>query len=157
GGEGIMTRPLWAVEEMVAAMRAAPRGALPQVVSGLSIDSRTARPGEAYFAIRGDVHDGHDFVAAALEAGAALAVVADAQCHRFPAAAPRRIVPAVLDALGALAVAARARLAGRVVAVTGSVGKTSTKEMLRHVFAAQGETHASVASFNNHWGVPLSL
>src|SRR5690606_25578549 len=157
GDETTMTEPLWTVDEMAAAMRAARRGVPSPAVTGLSIDSRTVQPGEAYFAIRGEVHDGHDFVAAALMAGAALAVVDEAHAARFSADTPLLIVPDVLDALRALAVAARARLNGRVIAVTGSVGKTSTKEMLRHVLAAQGPTHASAASFNNHWGVPLSL
>lgn len=152
-----MTRPLWMLDDMTQAMDAAPRGTMPPAVAGLSIDSRTVKPGEAYFAIQGDVHDGHDFVAAALEAGAVLAVVDEAHATRFAADAPLLVVPDVLAALRALAVAARARLSGRVIAVTGSVGKTSTKEMLRQVFAAQDKTHASVASFNNHWGVPLSL
>jgi UDP-N-acetylmuramoyl-tripeptide--D-alanyl-D-alanine ligase len=139
------------------AMHAATNGALPDGVIGLSIDSRTIQPGEAYFAIKGDVHDGHDFVAAALKAGAALAVVERAQADKFAADAPLLVVEDVLDALRDLACAARARLKAQVIAVTGSVGKTSTKEALRRVLSPQGETHASVASFNNHWGVPLSL
>ena len=149
--------PLWTLAAMAAAMRAQGQGALPQAVSGLSIDSRTIAPGEAYFAIKGDVHDGHDFVAAALEAGAALAVVEAAQREKFSSDAPLLVVDDVLASLVDLARAARARLDARVIAVTGSVGKTSTKEALRHVLSAQGETHASTASFNNHWGVPLSL
>jgi UDP-N-acetylmuramoyl-tripeptide--D-alanyl-D-alanine ligase len=151
------TAPLWTSEAMAAAMQAAPRGTLPQAVTGLSIDSRSIAPGEAYFAIRGEVHDGHDFVAAALQAGAALAVVAAAQRDRFAADAPLLVVDDVLAGLVALARAARARLHGQVIAVTGSVGKTSTKEALRRVLGDQSETHASTASFNNHWGVPLSL
>jgi len=142
---------------MARAMRAAISGALPEVVTGLSIDSRSIAPGEAYFAIKGDVHDGHDFVAAALRAGAAVAVVEAAQRHKFPDDAPLLVVDEVLAGLRDLAVAARARLTAQVIAVTGSVGKTSTKEALRCVLSAQGETHASAASFNNHWGVPLSL
>ena len=71
--------PLWSTIAMAEAMRASTNGALPEAISGLSIDSRTIAPGEAYFAIKGDVHDGHDFVAAALKAGAALAVVGAAQ------------------------------------------------------------------------------
>jgi UDP-N-acetylmuramoyl-tripeptide--D-alanyl-D-alanine ligase len=130
---------------------------LPQAISGLSIDSRSIAPGEAYFAIKGDVHDGHDFVAAALKAGAALAVVEIAQREKFAADAPLLVVDDVLAGLVDLARASRARLNAQVIAVTGSVGKTSTKEALRHVLEAQGETHASAASFNNHWGVPLSL
>ena len=149
--------PLWTSVAMAEAMGAEVHGDLPEGVSGLSIDSRTIAPGHAYFAIKGDVHDGHDFVAAALKAGAGLAVVAASERDKFAADAPLLIVDDVLEALVALAQAARARLDARVIAVTGSVGKTSTKEALRHVLSAQGETHASAASFNNHWGVPLSL
>jgi UDP-N-acetylmuramoyl-tripeptide--D-alanyl-D-alanine ligase len=149
--------PLWTSSAMADAMRATIQGALPESVTGLSIDSRTVAPGEAYFAIKGDVHDGHDFVAAALKAGAALAVVEIAQRDRFAADARLLVVDDVLAGLVDLARASRARLNAQVIAVTGSVGKTSTKEALRHVLEAQGETHASAASFNNHWGVPLSL
>src|SRR6202045_4257983 len=150
-------KPLWTSAAMTAAMRAQVNGALPEGVSGLSIDSRTIAPGEAYFAIKGDVHDGHDFVAAALKAGAALAVVEAAQRDKFALDAPLLVVDDVLAGLVDLAHAARGRLDAQVIAVTGSVGKTSTKEALRRVLGAQGETHASTASFNNHWGVPLSL
>jgi UDP-N-acetylmuramoyl-tripeptide--D-alanyl-D-alanine ligase len=149
--------PLWTSAAMTAAMRAQANGVLPSGITGLSIDSRTIALGEAYFAIKGDVHDGHAFVAAALKAGAALAVVETAQRDKFAADAPLLVVDDVLAGLVDLAHAARARLAAQVIAVTGSVGKTSTKEALRRVLGAQGETHASAASFNNHWGVPLSL
>jgi UDP-N-acetylmuramoyl-tripeptide--D-alanyl-D-alanine ligase len=142
---------------MAAAMRASINGALPESITGLSIDSRSIGAGEAYFAIKGDVHDGHDFVAAALKAGAALAVVEAAQRDKFASDAPLLVVEDVLAGLVDLGCAARARLDAPVIAVTGSVGKTSTKEALRRVLGAQGETHASSASFNNHWGVPLSL
>jgi len=148
--------PLWTSGAMAQAMRASIDGTLPESVTGVSIDSRTVAPGEAYFAIKGDVHDGHDFVMAALKAGAALAVVEAAQRDKFPDA-PLLVVDDVLAGLCDLARAARARLNAQVIAVTGSVGKTSTKEALRCVLSAQGETHASAASFNNHWGVPLSL
>ena len=151
------TAPLWTSKDMAEAMRAVRQGALPDAVTGLSIDSRTIQPGEAYFAIKGDLHDGHDFVDAALAAGAALAVVGSAQREKFAPDARLLVVDDVLDGLRDLARSARARLSGQVIAVTGSVGKTSTKEALRHVLSAQGTTHASVASFNNHWGVPLSL
>jgi UDP-N-acetylmuramoyl-tripeptide--D-alanyl-D-alanine ligase len=149
--------PLWTSGVMAQAMHASINGALPEAVTGLSIDSRTVAPGEAYFAIKGDVHDGHDFVAAALKAGAALAVVASAQRDKFASDAPLLVVDDVLAGLVELAQASRARLGAQVIAVTGSVGKTSTKEALRRVLDAQGPTHASAASFNNHWGVPLSL
>src|SRR5258708_37997890 len=149
--------PLWTSMAMAEAMRASISGALPEMVTGLSIDSRTIAPGEAYFAIKGDVHDGHDFVAAALKAGAALAVVETAQRDKFAPDAPLLLVEDVLAGLVDLARAARARMDAQVIAVTGSVGKTSTKEALRRVLGAQSEAHASAASFNNHWGVPLSL
>ena len=148
---------LWTSAAMADAMHAATRGALPDDVTGISIDSRTLTPGEAYFAIKGDVHDGHDFVEAALANGAALAVVAKSHADKFPADARLLIVDDVLAGLVDLAHASRTRLGAKVIAVTGSVGKTSTKEALRTALGAQGETHASVASFNNHWGVPLSL
>jgi UDP-N-acetylmuramoyl-tripeptide--D-alanyl-D-alanine ligase len=147
---------LWTLQAMREAMSAETRGAMPHEIVGLSIDSRTIGDGEAYFAIKGDVHDGHSFVAAAIKNGASVAVVEQAQADKF-AGLPLLVVPDVLDSLGQLARASRARFKGRVIAVTGSVGKTSTKEGLRCVLSAQGETHASVASFNNHWGVPLSL
>lgn len=152
-----MSAALWTSAAMTEAMRAARRGALPGDVAGISIDSRTLTPGEAYFAIKGDVHDGHDFVEAALKNGASLAVVAKSHAGRFSSDARLLIVDDVLAALVDLAKASRARLGGKVIAVTGSVGKTSTKEALRTVLGPQGETHASAASFNNHWGVPLSL
>lgn len=152
-----MTDFLWTPAAMAEAMGAEMYGDLPAGITGISIDSRTIKPGEAYFAITGDVHDGHAFVGAALNNGAALAVVEAAQCEDFGADARLLVVDDVLDGLVALGIAARARLGARVVAVTGSVGKTSTKEALLRVLSAQGPTHASVASFNNHWGVPLTL
>lgn len=152
-----MTDYLWTSAAMAAAMHAQVQGGLPAGITGISIDSRTIKPGEAYFAIKGDVHDGHAFVDAALKAGAALAVVEAAQRGKFSADAPLLVVEDVLAGLVELGIAARARLKARVVAVTGSVGKTSTKEALLRVLSAQGPTHASVASFNNHWGVPLTL
>jgi UDP-N-acetylmuramoyl-tripeptide--D-alanyl-D-alanine ligase len=148
---------LWTLDAMAAAMGAEKSGALPAEVPGLSIDTRTIGKGEAFFAIKGDNRDGHDFVDAALKAGAGLAVVARDKRERFAANAPLLIVADVLEALRDLARAARARSDARIVAVTGSVGKTSTKEALRLALAADGETHASAASYNNHWGVPLSL
>ena len=132
-------------------------GRLPRVIAGISIDSRTVTAGEAFFAIKGDTHDGHDFVAAALRQGAALAVVARNRSNGYGSDAPLIVVDDVLEALRDLARAARLRSSAKIVAVTGSVGKTSTKEALALALASSGETHASAASFNNHWGVPLSL
>src|SRR4029078_5988553 len=147
---------LWSIEAMSDAMQAERTGNLPTGISGISIDSRTLSKGDAFFAIQGDNRDGHDFVDAALKAGAALAVVAEGQRRRF-ADAPLLIVDDALEGLRALARAARERLHGKVIAVTGSVGKTTTREALRLALSADGETHASAASYNNHWGVPLSL
>ena len=148
--------PLWTAEAMAAAMHADRQGALPTVITGVSIDTRTVAPGEAFFAIKGDSRDGHDFVKAALAAGA-IAVVARERRAQFAVDAPLLVVDDVLEGLRDLGRAARRRSAARIVAVTGSVGKTSTKEALRLALSADGKTHASVASYNNHWGVPLTL
>src|SRR5450830_1718703 len=148
---------LWSLDEMAAAMRATRSGALPAKVSGISIDSRSIGRGEAFFAIMGDSRDGHAFVDSALKNGAAVAVVARDKRDRFAADAALLAVDDVLEALRDLARAARARSHAKVFGVTGSVGKTGTKEALRLALNADGETHASAASYNNHWGVPLSL
>ena len=149
---------LWTSEAMVAAMGGRPLGAMPQGVSGISIDTRTLKPGDAFFAIRGDVFDGHDFATAAMAAGASLMVVADSKLAALGRLTmPMIVVEDVLAALEMLGVAARARTRARVIAVTGSAGKTSTKEALRLALSASGKVHAAEQSFNNHWGVPLSL
>ena len=124
-------------------------------VSGISIDTRTLQPGDLFVALKA-ARDGHDFVAQALEKGAGAALVT----HRptgVAVDAPLLIVEDVQAALEGLGQAARARTQAKVIAVTGSVGKTSTKEMLACMLADQGRTHAAVASYNNHWGVPLTL
>ncbi|MEO0485906.1 MAG: UDP-N-acetylmuramoyl-tripeptide--D-alanyl-D-alanine ligase [Pseudomonadota bacterium] len=122
--------------------------------AGVSIDTRTLQPGDLFVALKA-ARDGHDFVTQALAAGAAAALVS----HIPDGADPARclLVKDVQTALEDLGRAARARTAARVVAITGSVGKTSTKEMLRAVLTPQGRTHAAEASYNNHWGVPLTL
>ncbi len=147
---------LWTISDMAAAMRADKSGALPPDVNGISIDSRGIGRGDAFFALT-DARDGHDFVDAALKAGAGVAVVARAKRGQFPADAPLLLVDDVLQGLRDLARAARQRTQAKIIAVTGSVGKTGTKEALRLALSADGETHASAASYNNHWGVPLSL
>jgi UDP-N-acetylmuramoyl-tripeptide--D-alanyl-D-alanine ligase len=149
--------PLWTTDAMAAAMRASRSGSLPSSIPGISIDTRTIGAGEAFFAIKGDNRDGHDFVAAALQAGAGLAVVAAERRDSFLRDAPLLLVPDVLDGLRDLARTARTRSLAKIIGVTGSVGKTGTKEALRLTLGKDGETHASVASYNNHWGVPLSL
>jgi UDP-N-acetylmuramoyl-tripeptide--D-alanyl-D-alanine ligase len=149
---------LWTTEDMIAAMAGRPFGTLPEGITGISIDSRSIAPGEAFFAIKGDRVDGHDYASMAMANGASLLVVSEA---RLPAmgrlTVPMIVVEDVLAALGRLGLASRERSKAQIIAVTGSVGKTTTKEMLRHVLSPSGKVHASVASFNNHWGVPLML
>jgi UDP-N-acetylmuramoyl-tripeptide--D-alanyl-D-alanine ligase len=151
-----MNLPLWTRDEIVAATGARTLGDVG-AVAGASIDTRTLAPGDLFFAIKGEARDGHDFVRAALGKGAAAAVVAEQRAAEFAGAGTLIAVADVLEAMRALGRAARARTKAQIVAVTGSVGKTGTKEALRLVLAAQGATHASVASYNNHWGVPLTL
>lgn len=144
---------LWTSE--AAARATGGRATRDFTVSGVSIDTRNIRPGDLFVALQA-ARDGHDFVAQALDKGAAAALVS-----RIPEGlgpdAPLLIVPEVLPALEALGRAGRARMNGKVIAITGSVGKTSTKEMARIALAGQGHIHAAEASYNNHWGVPLTL
>lgn len=140
---------MWSATELSSATNGAMRA--PFDATGVSIDTRTLQPGDLFVALVGDHGDGHDHVAAALAKGAAGAMV-----HRdLPGAT--LLVHDTQDALWALGRAARARFTGRMVAVTGSAGKTTTKEMLRIILSAAGPTHAAAASYNNHWGVPLTL
>ena len=152
-----MSAALWTGTDFAAAVGGRVDGELPAEITGISIDSRSLQPGEAFFAITGDRHDGHVFARPALDNGAAIAVVAKAKLKDIGYARPVVVVPDVLEGLIALGRAARKRSKAWIIAVTGSVGKTGTKEMLRLALAGDVETHASVASFNNHWGVPLTL
>ncbi len=147
---------LWTVAEIVAATGGRPEGLSDGPISSISIDSRDIAPEALFVAIKGDTHDGHDFVGKALESGASAALVSES----FFAAHGGRsliVVPDTLEGLVALGRAARDRSRAQVVAVTGSAGKTTTKEAIRTVLSAAGETHFSIKSFNNHWGVPLML
>lgn len=144
---------LWTSDEAAAATGG--RVTQPWQADGVSIDTRTIQPGDLFVALQA-ARDGHDFVAQALEKGAAAALVSRVPEGVSPDA-PLLIVDDVLTGLEALGRAGRARMAGKVVGVTGSVGKTSTKEMLRAALAGQGRVHAAEASYNNHWGVPLTL
>ena len=125
-------------------------------MSGISIDTRTITHGELFVALKGDNRDGHDFINAALSAGAGAALVHEWP-EEVPGDAPLLVVEDTMKALEALGHAGRARTGAKVIAVTGSVGKTSTKDMLRAMLAGQGATHAAEKSYNNHWGVPLTL
>jgi len=148
--------PLWTIAEIVKATGGRPEGLLDGPVGSVSIDSRDQMSEALFVAVRGESRDGHDFVKAALDAGASAALVSE---ERAAALGNDRliVVPDPLQGLEALARAARARSRGQFVAVTGSVGKTSTKEALRTALSAHGRTHASIKSYNNHWGVPLML
>ena len=151
-----MVEPLWTLGEIVSATRGTCFGAGDTPVTGFSIDSRSLRPGEAFVAIRGPNRDGHAFVAAALDQGAACAIVDGT----FPPGDEERLVRVgdTLEALNDLGRAARARATDTmVIAITGSAGKTGTKEALKLALQPSGAVHASAKSFNNHWGVPLSL
>jgi UDP-N-acetylmuramoyl-tripeptide--D-alanyl-D-alanine ligase len=143
---------LWTSADAEAATLGRVSGAF--AATGLSIDTRTLRPGDLFVALKGDTRDGHEFVSGALAAGASAALVARGISG---ATAPLLTVANTQRGLEDLARAARARSHAQIVAVTGSAGKTTTKEMLRLALGALGPTHASLASYNNHWGVPLSL
>ena len=143
--------PLWAPDDLIEATGGS--FTTPFHASGVSIDTRTLRPGDLFVALLGEGRDGHEFVAGALENGAA-----GAMTHRtIPGVGPLLCVDDTLAALARLGAFARARFTGQVLAVTGSVGKTTTKEMLRTILSVLGPTHAAVASYNNHWGLPLTL
>jgi UDP-N-acetylmuramoyl-tripeptide--D-alanyl-D-alanine ligase len=147
---------LWTEAEL-ARVLGAPSAPLAALVDGVSIDTRTLASGDLFVAIKGEASDGHDYVARAFEAGAAAAVIARPRGASLAAHEPTFAVDDTLRAMERLAKAARARAKARVAAVTGSVGKTSAKEMLRVALGRFGPTHASAASYNNHWGVPLTL
>ena len=148
---------LWSGLGLVNGLRARLSGAVPHGVTGISIDTRTLNPGDLYVAIKGETNDGHDYVASAFEKGATAAVIDEAHAEALKGLGSLYIVTDTLGALESLGRAARQRTAARITAITGSVGKTSTKEALRLVLDDAGRTHASVASYNNHWGVPLTL
>lgn len=146
---------LWTAKDAAAATGSNSAGTW--TASGVSIDSRSVAPGDLFVALQGPNFDGHDYVIQALEKGAAAAMV-----HRAIQDSDRYqdrllVVKDTFLALQDLAKAARARTKARVIAVTGSVGKTGTKEALKLGLSVQGKTHASEGNLNNHWGVPLSL
>ncbi len=146
--------PLWTSAEAAAATGGnAPE---PWSATGVSIDSRSVEAGDLFVALAGPNHDGHDFVQAAFEREAAAAMVS-----RRPgtgvAGAPLLLVVDTFEGLRTLAAQARERSAAHVVAITGSVGKTGTKELLAGALRRCGPTHASAGNLNNHIGVPLSL
>jgi len=144
---------LWQCAEVLTATGGASKGDRDWAAAGVSIDSRTTRAGDLFVAIRGPNHDGHRFTADAFARGAVAAIVEPGRTDL----APQVAVPDTLAALASLGRESRRRSSARVVAVTGSVGKTSTKEALAAALGRHKPTHSSIGSFNNHWGVPLSL
>lgn len=149
-----MDEPLWLAEEAAAATGGRLIGADAWIASGVSIDTRSLEKGDLFVALQ-DARDGHDFLKQAFAAGAAAALVSDgAKAAPF---GPALVVADVLEGLRRLGEVGRDRSPARRIAVTGSVGKTSTKEALAACLRASGATHASVKSYNNHWGVPLTL
>ncbi len=151
--DGAMSE-LWTAEETQRATGGRSINGGQWKATGVSIDTRTLDPGDLFVALK-DARDGHDFLAQAFVSGASAALVSDAS--KAEGLGPALVVPDVLEGLRRLGEAARERSAAMRVAVTGSVGKTSTKEALAMCLAASGPTHRSVKSYNNHWGVPLTL
>jgi UDP-N-acetylmuramoyl-tripeptide--D-alanyl-D-alanine ligase len=148
-----MLEALWLAEDAAAATGGALAGADSWIAGGVSIDTRTLQQGDLFVALK-DVRDGHDFVADAFAKGAAAALISD---PRVLGHGPTLLVHDVLEGLIRLGAAARDRSSAKRVAITGSVGKTSVKEATLLALSASGRTHASVKSYNNHWGVPLTL
>jgi UDP-N-acetylmuramoyl-tripeptide--D-alanyl-D-alanine ligase len=145
--------PLWTAQDAAAATSGS--SITNWAAKDISIDTRSLITGDLFVALRGPNHDGHDFVGAAFERGAAAAMV-DRDIPELPIVPLLRVTD-TLAGLVALGAAARKRSDAHVLAVTGSVGKTGTKEALRLALAASRPTFASAGSLNNHWGVPLSL
>lgn len=149
-------QPLWTIAEVVGATGGHLEGEVDQALNGVAIDSRAISAGDIFVAIKGERTDGHEYAANALKAGAGVAIVSRPD-SAMREAGPVLVVDDALAALEALGRAARSRSNAHVIAVTGSVGKTTTKDALGTALSACGETHASVSSFNNQWGVPLTL
>lgn len=149
-----MTDVLWTAQEAEDATGGASTAGWS--ATGVAIDSRTCQPGDLFVAIRGPNSDGHDYVTEALEKGCAAAIVSR-ELPALPGGAPILMVEDTLKALENLGATARERARARIMAVTGSVGKTGTKDALYTVLGDQARTHRSESSLNNQWGVPLSL
>jgi UDP-N-acetylmuramoyl-tripeptide--D-alanyl-D-alanine ligase len=152
-----MAEQLWTADELVAVTGGKLHGRVTKSIKGVSIDSRAVSEGDVFVAIKGDKMDGHDFVVQSLRAGAGVALVSRITNEMKDAGPVLDLADDPLRGLENMGRAARTRSRAQIVAITGSVGKTSTKEMMRVALSASGETHASTASFNNHWGVPLTL
>ncbi len=145
---------LWSADELQRATDGRPTAGF--AATGVSIDSRSCAPGDLFFALKGPNFDGHDYAEAALQAGAAAAVVAESWTGRS-GRGPYLVVDDPERALDALAAAARLRSDARIAAITGSVGKTGTKDALAMALQRQGPTCATQGNLNNQYGLPLSL
>lgn len=146
-----MKSPLWTSDAVIEATEGLSQHSW--TATGFSIDSRTIEPGDLFLALKGPIHDGHDYVEEAIKRGAVAAIV-----HKdYPPEIPVVRVEDTYEALKALAIASRKRTKAKIIAVTGSFGKTSTKEALKLVLSHQGQVIASQRSYNNFWGVPLTL
>jgi UDP-N-acetylmuramoyl-tripeptide--D-alanyl-D-alanine ligase len=150
----VTSNVIWTAKDAAKATQGEASGTW--LATGVSINTRTLNPGDLFIALKGDKLDGHDYVADALDKGAAAAIVS-----KVPEGVTDKekllIVEDTLRAMEALGVEARNRSAAKRIGITGSVGKTGTKEMLADLLKHEGQTHASKGSYNNHWGVPFSL
>jgi len=149
-----MKLPLWRVAEFIEASR---KFDSEQVASGYSIDSRTIQPGDLFFAVKGERLDGHDFAAGALKSGAVAAVIAQDQAQRFAGESRILIVNDTLAALQRLGAAVRRLWGKRLIGVTGSAGKTTTKDVIAHLLTSRFRVLKSLGNLNNHFGLPLQL
>ena len=144
---------IWNAQDMIAATHATLHGDADWRITGMTLDNRKTNPGDLFIALKGENHDGHDYVAAAADAGAVAALVS----RKVDAPIPQLVAGDSLMALRDLAKASRQRSSATVVAITGSVGKTGTKQIISTCLQSLGKTHASAGNFNNHIGAPLSL
>ena len=145
---------IWDLEELTTATQGELHGFAQEKITGFCTDSRDVQPGDLYVAIKGAVHDGHKFINDVFAKGAIAVLAEDMPANPM---GPIILVPNVIEALANLGHCQRAHLGGKILAVTGSAGKTSTKELLKYMLSAQGKTHASSNSFNTKYGVPISM
>ena len=151
-----MRAPLWTCDDLVTACDGVlfDPGMACKPISNIKIDSRNCGNGDLFVALNGDQRDGHDFLAKAAEANASACLVSRPQDD---ISTPQIIVDDTLAGLARIGTVGRKRFGGSMIGITGSVGKTGSKDMLAHVLANFGKTHASQRSYNNHIGVPITL
>lgn len=153
-----MNSTLWTKEELLKAITGELIGEINDNFSSISIDSRSIKQNAIFFAIKGSNFDGHDFAQQAYNNGATILIVERAKASQLiEAKLPLFLVDDVMAALEELAIFSRKRSKAKIIAITGSLGKTSLKELLAKTLKLYGSTHFTYASYNNHWGVPLTL